>query len=31
MLYPAGGSHINQDPEIHALYRKTHGNYAPGE
>jgi hypothetical protein len=31
MLYPAGGSHINEDAEIHNMYRKTHGNYAPGE
>ena len=31
MLYPAGGSHINEDQEIHEMYRKTHGNYSPGE
>lgn len=31
MLFPAGGAHINEDKEVHAMYRKTHGNYAPGE
>lgn len=30
LLYvPAGGA--PQDPKITAMYRKTHGNYNPGE
>jgi len=31
VLYPLGGAHVGQDPQTHALYRKTHGNFAPGE
>lgn len=31
MIFPAGGAHINEDAETHAIYRKTHGNFAPGE
>lgn len=31
MIFPAGGANINEDPETHAIYRKTHGNFAPGE
>ena len=31
MLYPMGGAYQYEDPTIHAMYRKTHGNYAPGE
>lgn len=31
MLYPMGGAHIADDPSTTAMYRKTHGNYAPGE
>jgi len=26
-----GGAHIADDPTTHAMYRATHGNYAPGE
>jgi hypothetical protein len=31
MLYPVGGAFIADDPNTTAMYRKTHGNYAPGE
>lgn len=31
MLYPMGGAHIHENKDTHAMYRKTHGNYAPGE
>lgn len=31
MLYPVGGAFIADDPSTTAMYRKTHGNYAPGE
>ena len=31
MLYPMGGAHIADDPVTQAMYRQTHGNYAPGE
>jgi EF-hand domain-containing family member B len=31
MLYPMGGAFIHDDPSTTAMYRKTHGNYAPGE
>jgi hypothetical protein len=31
ILYPMGGAHIADDPVTHAMYRATHGNYAPGE
>ena len=30
MLYPAGAAH-NDDQHIQDMYRKTHGNFAPGE
>ena len=26
-----GGAHISKDPEVHEMYKKTHGNYDPGE
>ena len=25
------GAFIQDDPEVHTMYKKTHGNYAPGE
>jgi|TARA_B110000305_G_C19345940_1_gene591672 hypothetical protein len=31
ILYPLGGSRISDDPTITAMYRNTHGNFAPGE
>jgi len=31
MLYPMDGAFIQDDPEVHTMYKKTHGNYAPGE
>ena len=31
MLYPMGGAEAYEDKATHELYRKTHGNYAPGE
>lgn len=31
MLYPAGGAVASEDAETHMMYRKTHGNYDPGE
>ena len=31
ILYPLGGSRISEDPTISAMYRNTHGNFAPGE
>lgn len=30
-IYPRGGAIINSDEATHALYRKTHGNFGPGE
>ena len=30
MIFPLG-VHLNNAPDVHALYRKTHGNYDPGE
>ena len=30
MIYPQGGAQPNSD-EISAMYRHTHGNFAPGE
>lgn len=31
MLYPAGGATAHEDRDTQAMYRKTHGNYDPGE
>jgi len=31
MLYPQGGAELHENPDTHVLYRKTHGNFAPGE
>jgi hypothetical protein len=31
MIFPQNGAFINEEKELHALYRKTHGNFAPGE
>ena len=31
MIYPMGGAFISDDPEVHEMYKKTHGNFAPGE
>ena len=31
ILYPVGGSQMNPDPTITAMYRNSHGNFAPGE
>jgi hypothetical protein len=31
MIYPMGGAHISNDKEVHEMYKKTHGNYDPGE
>jgi hypothetical protein len=31
MIFPAGGAFLNEEKELHDLYRKTHGNFAPGE
>ena len=31
MIYPMGGAYISKDPEVHEMYKKTHGNYDPGE
>ena len=31
MIFPANGAFMNEEKELHALYRKTHGNFAPGE
>jgi hypothetical protein len=30
MLYPKGGA-VDNEPDIQAMYRLTHGNFAPGE
>lgn len=31
MIFPANGAFVNEEKELHALYRKTHGNFKPGE
>ena len=31
MIYPMGGAHVTDDKEVHEMYKKTHGNYDPGE
>ena len=31
MIYPMGGAHVSEDKEVHDMYKKTHGNYNPGE
>jgi hypothetical protein len=31
MIYPMGGANISKDPEVHEMYKRTHGNYDPGE
>lgn len=31
VIFPAGGAHLNSDKATHSLYRKTHGNFDPGE
>jgi len=31
MLYPLGGAFVSEDLEVHEMYKKTHGNYDPGE
>ena len=31
MIYPMGGAFLNTDEATHNLYRKTHGNFGPGE
>ena len=31
MLYPSGGAAAYDDPKITYMYKKTHGNYGPGQ
>ena len=31
MLYPANGSTAFDDPVVSEMYKRTHGNFAPGE
>ncbi len=31
IVFPKDGANINKDADIQALYRRTHGNYDPGE
>ena len=31
MLYPLGGAFVSDDAQVHEMYKKTHGNYDPGE